>query len=399
MVQSRFDAVVQELSQDANQLRIKKLLVYACQRTWENDPARLEAIDLAVLVKDLLYLTPTLEQLQTYLIAIARTLSKPAEYTLVANAIAHHMSQLYSAYTSLRSVTEVKEYQQVAQQLSQEPEHLRIKKLIYCACKQNWENDPAVLKQYVWLDLVQELHQLTPTPPSLEATLTSIVRTLNRSTEYLRLVERVCSAFSPLYASQPQSSHLPTTPRSPVPPVISKNPSSIPAIVTNGKIRPVQLPINLADVRLEMMKYANPLRAKLLIYSLLHATLDHSPESWAMLKLHELDDLLRSLSRTYPAWGDLNAKLHRIARILPEPNQYSATAEAVLRSLKPYYLKAAAVVPTMPGMRQAAPDAPTELATSHNEPTQVSHGSNSAEGDPSEERLRQAAHSLVPSNR
>ncbi len=413
MVLSISNPVIQELVQDANALRIKKLMYYACKRIWETDPGRLDALDPVQLVQDLWQIAPNLEQLNTYLLSIARTLSKPVEYTLIANLTIAYLGRLYPASTQPLPTTYPKNYAAALQQLAQDPEVLRIKKLIFCACKQTWQNDPAILNAFSLEQLVQELHHLTPTAASLDALLTSIVCTLNRSAEYTSIAQRITQALQPLYregsgetmmlatpltlpvvssqsatAVQPELSQRGMVQAEPamVNPVSEEGPAAVECAQAEpmGSTAPVPesppvvvykvrslLPQNLVPLRMELLKYANPLRAKILLFSLLHYTLDHSRDTWSLLKSHEMDDLLRDLFRTYPLWHDVEAKLRRMARALPEPTKYAQVAEALLKILRSCYTDTSTVVPVAiaPAVGAEDPTSATELSQS--ETTQV----------------------------
>jgi len=336
--------VVNELSQDGNILRIKKLLVYACRRTWENDPERLNRFHLAELIRDLLGIVPTLGQLRTYLSNIVKTLNKPDEYTLVANAIVNRLLRLYPEDSSGTSVSHNQQYLQLAADLEQHNQHLRLKKLIFCACKQTWENDPTVLSQYSLVNLVQELHQLTPTPQGLEAILYSIVRTLNRSNEYMAIADTITAAFAPLYVATPEAPIDPAVPPQ-LTPAIPATPDSkfaqvagAPAVAVDepGMLVRSLVSAELFELRLYLMKYTNPFQAKMLLYAVLHCPLP-LPELGIELRQYDLDELLRNLMRDYKLFPQLEQKCLAIARVLPNAQSALQSAQVVLRLVKPFY--------------------------------------------------------------
>jgi len=113
-VRSPLDEVVQNLSQDPNLLRIKKLLIYASQQTWERDPIKIQQADLYPLVQALRAQYPTRQILEAHLTALVNTLSKVTEYTLVANAALSHLEPLYPANESLAIAARPQDYQQVS---------------------------------------------------------------------------------------------------------------------------------------------------------------------------------------------------------------------------------------------------------------------------------------------
>ncbi|NJL22951.1 MAG: hypothetical protein HC895_22415, partial [Leptolyngbyaceae cyanobacterium SM1_3_5] len=83
----------------------------------------------------------------------------------------------------------------------------------------------------------------------------------------------------------------------------------------------------------EILKYANPLRAKLLLFSALHEPIDLSQIS--LLKTDDLDHLLRSIVRIHPTPAALELHLNDTAQQLK--GDYGQTARAIARSLQGLY--------------------------------------------------------------
>lgn len=381
-MRSPLDEVVQNLSQDPNLLRIKKLLIYASQQTWERDPIKIQQADLYPLVQDLRIQYPTRQILEAHLTALVNTLSKVTEYTLVANAALGYLEPLYPAHESLAIATSPQDYQQVAAQFEQDANSSRIKKLLFAACTQTWENDPQVLSQHSLVELVQRLHRLTATPQTLDAILTSIVRTLNRQTEYTRVAQTIIYAFAPLYGDlleitqaglpAPDSSSTDETrihnsiappparstfgessAREPVEPPAAN--LSVPAVAGSPSRLPSQPRLTLDDptpwvnLRLTLMKLSNPLRAKLLLYAVLYEPLPPGLQAWTHLKAYDLDTLLKQVWQQYTSLDTLSAELEKAADLLADlesagdrpaashANPYQPVASALLRTFQPFY--------------------------------------------------------------
>jgi hypothetical protein len=374
MTVSILDSVTQELAQSQNFLRIKKLLIYACSNTWENDPNRLSQYQLSALVKSLLEIAPTPEQLKIHLASVVKTLNKQAEYTLVANAIAHQCRRLYterSGCTMLPSPLQTEpRFQEAARLLEQNPDCLRIKKLLQCACTHTWENDSDRLSHIHLLDLVRELYTLAPTPASLKSVLDSIVETLNRQEKYRLIAQNISQVFEPLYGeilaqkSSEETTLLPPSatiaPRitsqdntaqldsaqpvisQPIPqPIVQSNlvqPEPIqPEPIQPEPIQPEPAQLDFFDLRLDILKYANPLRVKLLIFSTLHAAIDLHDGSWVALKAYDLDELLQELFRECRSLESLEFRLNQMAKSLNQPGEYVQAVGAIINALKPLY--------------------------------------------------------------
>ena len=345
-MRSPLDQVIQGLSDDPNLLRLKKLLFYSCRQTWPTDPNQLSQYDLSKLVQELWHHNSSLEQLKTHLYGLAKTLSKPADYILIADALVNHLEPLYLETVATQVNQSWQPYVDVAQQLEQVADPQRVRKLLYAACKQTWENDPAVLSQKPLVEMVQELYCLTSTPQSLEAILSTIVDTLNRQVEYRQIAQKIAIACSPLYPSLAASTQILLTPAPTPAPAPPPAPTPAPTPVAPSLS-------HLFDLRLEIMKYANPLRAKVLLFSVLHGSVDYTPPLWDRLKIEGLDDLLSHLLRRYPIFTDLQTQLPSTARLLPERDIYTHVSDVILRAVKPCYANGRAISEQPPFVLEA----------------------------------------------
>ena len=347
--------VLQEFAQDQNLPRIKKLLLFACTHIWENNPRRLDQADLADLLQRLMAIAPTLEQLQSQLHSIAKSLNKSAEYSLVANAIINHISQLYLEQSTHRVGTRQRDYQTVVQLLSGDANLNRVKKLLLLASQNVWETNAENLHQLSLLDLVREVHSLTPTPESLRAVLNNLVKTLSKPTEYAAVADRISLAFQPLYLVKFLPPTLPLNSDATVALEIGSPATAIDAtefIGAQPQMQPTVQPMtctdppesgdvqqgNLADLfdlRLELMRSVNPFKVKILLFSVLHEPFQPGHEQ--ILKSHELDDLLRILLQTHKLLSELSSKLFSAARLLSDPADYFQVAQAVLQATRSFY--------------------------------------------------------------
>lgn len=369
------DESVRILAIDSERVRIKKLLIYVCKSSWEGDPYRLDYFDLYSLVQELLQLAPTRQQLRTRLETFVRTLSKSDEYMVIADRIYHNLEPFVGEDLPQATEGDRQRYRSVALQLQQEPEQVRIKKLIYYACYQVWENDPAVLSQLDLAELLEKLHQLATSYESCAALLNSIVRTLNRYDFYLSIAERIQALLQPIYEDasltgehtqimtvamaapspllyQPQAADHPLPPPPPPPPppafVAMPPPEEAEADAPVDPAQPKVLDFaNLMDVRLQVMKYCNPLRAKMLLHAVLSSqTLREDPRDWSLLKSSDLGELLKQTHEQFTSYAELDIKLGAMAYSLDEGDRFSQVAKAILRALKPYYSNDDSNLPT-----------------------------------------------------
>lgn len=354
MALSPFDEVIQGIAQDPNLARIKKLLVYTCYNTWESDPLQLGAYHLTDLVRTLLAIAPTPAQLKFRLDSVVKTINKSAEYQIVANSLIQYTASLYIPPAPSISAPQ-DGYTYTTQLLEQDSDQLRIKKLLVCACRRTWENEPAALARFRMSDLVQELYQHAPTADSLQRLLYSIVRTLNRQELYQILTDRILQAFQPLYTAiaepetgivtHPTPSESTQFYESPAGQECSPpSPHPAPALtVEEAPVQPAQPQRDLKDLsdlfalRMEIMRYTNPLRAKVVLFSLLHGLPHENDRVWWVVKNQELDDLLHKMFLTYRVFPFLENDLKRIAASLPDASHYSQVVGALTRLLQPFY--------------------------------------------------------------
>lgn len=224
-VLSPFDEVIRDFAQAEYLPRIKKLLVYACSQHWESDPDRLARQNLHTLIETLMQIAPTLDQLKTYLDQVTQSLSKPAEYLLIANAIVQSLRKLYVGTGSMPDLNSNPHlYWQVAQALEQDPDHLRMRKLLILLCRNHWELDTNRLLAESLPDLVYELHHLTQSMDNLQAVFNSIVQNTSKPAQYGAIASRIIAACEPLYGSQATSQ---TELRFPAPGTASSPPSPL----------------------------------------------------------------------------------------------------------------------------------------------------------------------------
>ncbi|HBE30097.1 MAG TPA: hypothetical protein DD990_01775, partial [Cyanobacteria bacterium UBA11368] len=94
---------------------------------------------------------------------------------------------------------------QVVQNLEHHENLTRMKKLIYCACKKAWENDPEMLAQLSLKDLLKELLDLSPTIEHLTVALNSVVKQLNKQAEYSLVANAIISELGKIYPDTEES--------------------------------------------------------------------------------------------------------------------------------------------------------------------------------------------------
>jgi adenylate cyclase len=365
-------AAIVGLQSNTNYPRIKKLIFAACQQVWENDSEVLDQFELKTLLETLRQRYPTLAALRAQLNRIVTGLNRRAFYEAVAATI---LMQLEPWYRQTMESTQLlgeatafapglaapRPYEAIALALKVLPDGLRVRKLLYCICHNIWENDSSILENYSLEQLVQQTHSLAPTAQDLKYQLSRIVRRLNRKADYTRLANVVIQQFQGLYVADPESTQL-SGPSGGEPLEASTDVTSIeqwPAaaqemttlhtslsvpMVSAGEVmpspaQPEGLPdrTNLFGLRQEIMRYANPLRAKVLLYSCLHGPFGFSRQDWSVLRGQTLDGLIREIFEYCPTFADLESKLTILSHCLDNAAENVPVAGAIARAMKAYY--------------------------------------------------------------
>ena len=367
--QQQISQVVDRVSQEKNLIRIRKILVYICRNIWENDGDRLSQYNLQELIEELLQIAPTLESLNLVLNIVVKTLNRQAEYALVANTIIAELENLYPKESDLSQLLindsstqivfqteltnlivepqvtnsgsrELASYTQVASFLEAQPEQVRIKKLVFCACKNHWENDLDKLNGVPLESLIRELHAIAPAIADLKLLLRNTVNTLNRKAEYLLIADTIAQTLEVLYCysthsvkiSQPLSNQAQANFVQP-----TNHHSSLQPELATEAIAEVENTYDLFELRLEIMKYTNPLRAKILLFSVLKHKFSFTASDWSALKSCGLDDLLQQLLEQCDTLSTLESRLEIIASCLEDSFEYNQAAGAIIQCIKPFY--------------------------------------------------------------
>ncbi|MDX2100816.1 MAG: adenylate/guanylate cyclase domain-containing protein [Leptolyngbyaceae cyanobacterium bins.59] len=385
----QYTQIADELNQHEALVRIKKLLVCLCHQRWENDPKQLDRFPLKDLLKELHQRNGTFAELQANLEQVVRNLSKQAEYRLVAHTIAGKLAPLYPDHAAIPDAL----FHRIAQTLERDPQTARMKKLLYCACRNVWESDSQRLAQVSMLDLLRELLQIAPTREHLQLALQGVVSTLNKATEYSLVSDIIRYQLEPFYTGQPiqevaianpppilvedattmlppppvllndSTGVLPPPPRRPQanelndstgllaspPAPLPVTPSPVTANSVQDQAGAIRIPLpppppgivrcppQLFNLRQEIMRYVTPLLAKWVIISALDRPLALDENTLSLLKSQELDLLLRDLFRICTNFANLETRLTRAAEALEDPQQGSQAASAVIQAMKPYY--------------------------------------------------------------
>jgi hypothetical protein len=351
------------LEKHDDRLRIKKLIFSACQHVWENDPAALQPFPLSDLIESLRQRHPTLEQCKASLYKIVATLNRKVEYARVAEVILSQVAPLFQAPTRLALAPPpghrptAHQYQQVADTLNQSIHRERIKKVLYFLCHHTWESDSKRLQQLDSAVLLEQLCQIAATPQDLQYRLQHLLQHINRQAQYQPVAETLFQQCQNLYCPAPEPSlrlldrpdHGDTGDAATDPITQVKTSASAPAdhTVARAPTALQGLPVaaataapdrsDLFDLRQSIIKYCNPLRAKILLHSVLYGPFGYSDQEWLTLKAKTLDSLVRDSFEYCPHFTDLVGKLEILAHCLEDSTEAAQVSRVIAEAIKPYY--------------------------------------------------------------
>jgi molybdopterin converting factor small subunit len=376
------DRIVKNLETHDNSTRIKKLMVYTCQSQWENELSILNQYEFSDLIQQLRASHFSLEQLRSTLYSFAETLNRQAEYLVVADTIIHQLEPLYSEPEELTQVVAAKSPPKAATQppwivletaseLAENSNILRIKKLMLYVSQNHWETNSQILEQLNLADLIQDLIESYPSIKKLSAALKQQVQTLNRQADYIVVAKTILKALQKLYTDDSEITRVKAAKavrsQPPAPP-----PTRLPSPINRGNKNTQQrgdknkqsefihqqssgvkgqengqnltqdstskpCPYDPFDLRLNVMKYTTPLRAKLLIFSVLYHPIKKTQHDWLLMKAKPLDDLLFELFSTCPTLEELEAKLYQTAQAIEDADENTQAAGAIAQSMKRFY--------------------------------------------------------------
>lgn len=196
--------------------------------------------------------------------------------------------------------------------LERNPQSLRLRKLLFRLCWQEWENNPERLLSVAAGDLIMTALSVAPTLEMLNAQLTEIVDTLNKADTYRPLAQTLINEFGPLYHQADRSAQ--------------------------AAVELVPVPNHLwFKLRLDIIRYCNSLRLKILIFSVLYHSFSHKPADWQELRGCVLTDLLEQLFHHYDDYPTLKSQVISVAKALDPMDEYLVVSDRLLRAMAPIY--------------------------------------------------------------
>jgi serine/threonine protein kinase len=391
--------VSDDLEMSADPTRAKKLICLVCTGILENDLKRLENFSFAELLQDLYQQYPTIELLKENLVTAVKTIAvqKQRQYLIVAKLVFTLVSKLYKqpeiipnpeavisrpASTSQLSNTPVAYsvnhlvinadlaqlvaplaepqqlqeliaepqppepdiYDWVAHQIDIDVHQMRLKRLLLYTYQDVWENDLRRLNSMDWAALLRELVSFLPNFQQLVSMLQEAISRVSKPVEYAAIGNLLLTKLELLYPDcvnfQGDNScsyvledfyESAVAANQPAPNEVETNHCDLkipfdPKIVSN-----------LFDLRLELMRFTNAMRVKILLFSILYYPFDCDRDNWHDLRRHTLDDLIRQLFYSYASLNKAERAIWQIARSLNDSHAYEQAASYIIQEIRGLY--------------------------------------------------------------
>jgi len=107
--------------------------------------------------------------------------------------------------------------------------------------------------------------------------------------------------------------------------------------MSDTDITQIQGPRDLFSIRSQLAQQANPLRAKMVLFSVLYRPFAYSSGDWSTLKQQDLGEFIRRVYNKYATPDELQNALMLITAQLDNPADCDHAAAAILKLLRPYY--------------------------------------------------------------
>ncbi|ANV84072.1 hypothetical protein AWQ21_06565 [Picosynechococcus sp. PCC 7003] len=290
------EVAVQTLEEHRENIRIKKLLYALCFKCWENSFQVLEEYTLANLLRQVIVNYPTRKQFETILRKLVSLLNRQQIYGQLADVILGAIAPLYKSGDSATGLTKP----------TADPP-APVPTPVGPPPAPTPEPEPVNYKQTMAFNIGE-----LPIPHPAQS------RDLDFSPNQTLALDPETQG--------PQTMVLNTSAPQPAP-----KPAPAPAPVAKKKHFAADL--NIYELKLEVMKYANPLRTKILLFSVVHHPFDLSGKDWSMLRTCDFDELLSEVLCEASSLNALTIKMSAIARSLFDANEHLQAAEAIVQAV------------------------------------------------------------------
>jgi hypothetical protein len=320
--------VVSYLDRHREAVRIKKMLYCLCTSRWEKDTDYINSINSQYLIEQIVREQETLERFRVLLQNLIKTVNKPKQYIEVAKVIYLAIGQLYPEFQQQHGGKP--QAAPPPPPTIPEPTESNIDRGIPSAIERAYT--PAPTQAYTQGVASSIARAYTPAPTQAAYnTSQDIPSSLQRS--YAPPPTQQFESQVPIDDDVDESAYE-TYYDVEIP---SEFGEEVPAVSENRPEVPDYDPFVL---RQNVMSYANPLRAKIVLLVMLHPQFNFGSQSAAAIREYQLDDLLAEVLKTYHTIHDLEESMTYAVEQLVEVEEYGKAATGLLQSLISIYAPA-----------------------------------------------------------
>ena len=222
----------------------------------------------------------------------------------------------------------------IVKEFEEDADLMRIKKVIYYACENKWENNETKLKKINLKELIGDLYNKIENKETLDKRLYGIVSKVNKKTEYSLLAQKIIDSMGKLY---PQEEEMTVMEYSLSWSLAGSHEQTVLKEKLVVKESYPRDPGKLFDVREKIIQATNPLKAKIIIFSTVEHQFYFSDRDWLLLKTKNLDNLLRQIFNLCPSITELEFSLYSAANNFEDPDEYTQVANIIIKALTPCY--------------------------------------------------------------
>ncbi len=285
---------------------------------WEKDVDYLNSVNTQFLIEQIVREQVTLERFRTLLQDLVKTVNKPKQYIEIAKVIYLAIGQLYPEFQQEHAQRTAPPA--AAPQPIHEPTDSQVDRGIPSAIERAYT--PAPTQAYNNGGIPSAIERAYAPAP------TQATQTVDRE---------VPSAIHRAYAPAPTQHFEQQS-------VDEEVDESAYETYYDAQM-PDDLPLERSDVpdydpfilRQNVMSYANPLRAKMILLVMLYPNANFGNQSPAAIREYQLDDLLLETLRIYPTIHDLEESMTYAVEQLIEVEEYGKAANGLLQSLVSIY--------------------------------------------------------------
>ncbi len=202
--------------------------------------------------------------------------------------------------------------------------------------------------------LVVEIRELNPTKEELRRAFERIIENINKKNVYLAIAKFIINQLELLYEEEVSGINVQTSTQQIVHVKSTQtNESSRKAghyesqtsIIDPREIKAQTSDLEISknsqdwyEARLDIMQGTNPLRAKVLLYSIIVHPWANNDQDWSNLKIHSLQEMLEQFLQTCKNSNELEAKLFTAARSQDDTESSLQTAHVMIQAIQQWLI-------------------------------------------------------------